>query len=250
MILFEEINMLFTAKEKKNLKALLSRAVETEEAFNLEELHGFLTGLAVIPELIKPSEWLPVAFGEEMMEFENNEEATAMMGHVFMVYNRLNSEYHEAKPRFPFDINKLKRGDVVRIEDWTHGFYVALTLRNEYWSLGNRDDEELTECEKEISTSLAVILAIARPEHANEIFDRTKDKPDEKDNDMHLTASLFAMLPTAVDVITAYARSLRDAGNVGEPFMSPRPDLSPKIGRNNPCPCGSGKKFKKCCGIN
>jgi len=22
----------------------------------------------------------------------------------------------------------------------------------------------------------------------------------------------------------------------------------PKIGRNNPCPCGSGKKFKKCCG--
>jgi uncharacterized protein YecA (UPF0149 family) len=22
---------------------------------------------------------------------------------------------------------------------------------------------------------------------------------------------------------------------------------SPKIGRNEPCPCGSGKKFKKCC---
>jgi SWIM/SEC-C metal-binding protein len=23
---------------------------------------------------------------------------------------------------------------------------------------------------------------------------------------------------------------------------------APKIGRNDPCPCGSGKKFKKCCG--
>lgn len=23
-----------------------------------------------------------------------------------------------------------------------------------------------------------------------------------------------------------------------------------KIGRNDPCPCGSGKKFKKCCGSN
>jgi preprotein translocase subunit SecA len=22
----------------------------------------------------------------------------------------------------------------------------------------------------------------------------------------------------------------------------------PKIGRNEPCPCGSGKKYKKCCG--
>jgi len=23
---------------------------------------------------------------------------------------------------------------------------------------------------------------------------------------------------------------------------------NPKVGRNDPCPCGSGKKFKKCCG--
>jgi SEC-C motif-containing protein len=28
------------------------------------------------------------------------------------------------------------------------------------------------------------------------------------------------------------------------PFVRP----APKIGRNDPCPCGSGKKFKKCCG--
>lgn len=24
---------------------------------------------------------------------------------------------------------------------------------------------------------------------------------------------------------------------------------TPKVGRNDPCPCGSGKKFKKCCGV-
>jgi uncharacterized protein len=24
--------------------------------------------------------------------------------------------------------------------------------------------------------------------------------------------------------------------------------VTPKIGRNDPCPCGSGKKFKQCCG--
>jgi preprotein translocase subunit SecA len=23
-----------------------------------------------------------------------------------------------------------------------------------------------------------------------------------------------------------------------------------KVGRNDPCPCGSGKKYKKCCGVN
>jgi preprotein translocase subunit SecA len=25
---------------------------------------------------------------------------------------------------------------------------------------------------------------------------------------------------------------------------------SAKVGRNDPCPCGSGKKYKKCCGVN
>ncbi|MCB1724540.1 MAG: YchJ family protein [Gammaproteobacteria bacterium] len=33
---------------------------------------------------------------------------------------------------------------------------------------------------------------------------------------------------------------------------TPRPRTerhqAPKVGRNDPCPCGSGKKFKKCCG--
>jgi len=29
----------------------------------------------------------------------------------------------------------------------------------------------------------------------------------------------------------------------------PKPrEASPKPGRNDPCPCGSGKKYKKCCG--
>ncbi|MBO5220083.1 MAG: SEC-C domain-containing protein, partial [Clostridia bacterium] len=26
------------------------------------------------------------------------------------------------------------------------------------------------------------------------------------------------------------------------------PARTPKVGRNDPCPCGSGKKYKKCCG--
>jgi SEC-C motif-containing protein len=31
-----------------------------------------------------------------------------------------------------------------------------------------------------------------------------------------------------------------------KPFIRPEP----KVGRNDPCPCGSGKKYKKCCGKN
>jgi uncharacterized protein YecA (UPF0149 family) len=30
--------------------------------------------------------------------------------------------------------------------------------------------------------------------------------------------------------------------------LEPRAQAPQKIGRNDPCPCGSGKKYKKCCG--
>ena len=36
-------------------------------------------------------------------------------------------------------------------------------------------------------------------------------------------------------------------------FQTPRSSFSTpadKVGRNDPCPCGSGKKYKKCCGLN
>ena len=29
---------------------------------------------------------------------------------------------------------------------------------------------------------------------------------------------------------------------------APQPEKQKKIGRNDPCPCGSGKKYKRCCG--
>ncbi|MRH41606.1 hypothetical protein GH741_02830 [Aquibacillus halophilus] len=32
------------------------------------------------------------------------------------------------------------------------------------------------------------------------------------------------------------------------PYKSDEPAKSVKVGRNDPCPCGSGKKYKKCCG--
>jgi preprotein translocase subunit SecA len=38
------------------------------------------------------------------------------------------------------------------------------------------------------------------------------------------------------------------AGDTGGDGQKPPPTSGKKVGRNDPCPCGSGKKFKKCCG--
>jgi len=44
-----------------------------------------------------------------------------------------------------------------------------------------------------------------------------------------------------------------EEGGPAKPVGEDRPDTfihdAPKVGRNDPCPCGSGKKYKKCCGV-
>jgi hypothetical protein len=54
-----------------------------------------------------------------------------------------------------------------------------------------------------------------------------------------LLSSVFKVIP----------EELRSFINVAEFLMEATLHReSPKVGRNDPCPCGSGKKFKKCCG--
>ena len=36
--------------------------------------------------------------------------------------------------------------------------------------------------------------------------------------------------------------------NDGDTTTKTRQAKSEKVGRNDPCPCGSGKKYKQCCG--
>jgi uncharacterized protein len=235
---------LFSAQEKKDITELLSKTVNPEEAFNLEELHGFLFGLAITPDLIKPSEWLPVVFGEELFEFETKEEAEEMMANLFRVYNRCNKEHHRGKLFFPFDIGDLQTGDLTRISDWAYGLSISMTLRPDTWTISGEagDDERLTEDEEELVSSCGIIMGVADPDRIPEIFEREDFNPEANEKDLKLQATLFGLLPSAVATLQAHTRQ-----KAGEHISANR---TPKPGRNDPCPCGSGKKFKKCCGMN
>lgn len=44
--------------------------------------------------------------------------------------------------------------------------------------------------------------------------------------------------------------SLEKRGEIERAWKQSKIAVSTKVGRNEPCPCGSGKKYKKCCGAN
>lgn len=56
-------------------------------------------------------------------------------------------------------------------------------------------------------------------------------------------------LPTDLaDHVTSLRQAWEDHSDSVEPAEEQQPHIAaPKVGRNDPCPCGSGKKFKKCC---
>ena len=62
-----------------------------EDSMLLEELDGFIAGLLACPELIMPSDWLPVVWHEDTADqqpvFENLDHANRVLGLVMEHYN-------------------------------------------------------------------------------------------------------------------------------------------------------------------
>src|SRR5262245_65598401 len=59
------------------------------DCMTLSDLDGFLTGIAVGPELVLPSEWLPLVWGGEAPEFADESEAKAVLGAIMARYNEI-----------------------------------------------------------------------------------------------------------------------------------------------------------------
>jgi hypothetical protein len=60
-----------------------------DDSMGLSDLDGFLTGIVVGPELIPPSEWLPVIWGGEEPVFQTEEEMRAVLGTIMGRYNEI-----------------------------------------------------------------------------------------------------------------------------------------------------------------
>jgi preprotein translocase subunit SecA len=83
--------------------------------------------------------------------------------------------------------------------------------------------------------------------------------PSLVERDLQLTAppktaaeagsSFSAFAPSGSNVSSTADKNLASGQTVSQPVISRKRDKNgKKIGRNDPCPCGSGKKYKKCCG--
>jgi uncharacterized protein len=114
------------------LDSYLLSDLSPDECMMLSDLDGFLTGIAIGPELVPPSEWLPVIWGGEEPEFESVNQMRTIIGTIMGRYNEIVAAMSDDSGTFePIFWEGPDRAVIVT--DWAAGFLDAITLRRKSW---------------------------------------------------------------------------------------------------------------------
>jgi uncharacterized protein len=105
----------------------------------LSDLDGFLTGVIVGPELIAPSEWLPIIWGDADPEFETEDEMRVILGTIMGRYNEVAACFNRDPDEFDPIFWEGPEGEVIA-SDWAGGFLEAVALRPLAWKPLVEDD--------------------------------------------------------------------------------------------------------------
>lgn len=201
----------------------------------LSELDGYVTGVLACPDVIPPSEWLPLVWGETgEAEFPDQKTAEETIGAVMAHYNAVAEMMTHSlwvEPIYEVDPNS----DETMWEPWVDGFTRAMGLRPDVWShLLDQTDEE---------TQATMIFMMA----LHDICTGQSKFTDAEIDQIDLEAP--NLIPNCVATILRQSRP-ELAGQVPANLPDQPFKAGPRPGRNDPCPCGSDRKYKKCCGRN
>ena len=226
-----------TDAELDRLDAALMALPEDNDPMILTELDGFCAGLITCPEMIAPSVWLSQIWGPGgAPEFKDLSEMEATLDLIMAHYNRVASILMMPGEYYPVMDEDWRNGDILW-EFWMMGFVAAMRLRPGAWeAIGRSDNARPAKALKQMDElgGIAVAFSEGKRPKAGKL---AKQAP--------------ALIPDLVEDLNHFAKSQLPGLPSGFPLaanMTSAPVSAPKVGRNDPCPCGSGKKFKKCCG--
>ncbi|MES2972948.1 MAG: UPF0149 family protein [Pseudomonadota bacterium] len=207
---------------------------DSYESMTLDMLDGFLHAIAIGPETVMPSKWLPLVWGEgsdsKMPRADDMEQVNRILSLVMRHYNSIVWGFERRPPvLLPlWGTAEFNEGEFDDAEMWAYGFTEAVKLTAAAWQ-PLLDDPTTRQWYRPIG-----LLGVEDFEPGQDALTRT---PEQR--------QVFAeQIESSLQQIHAYWLPLRQ--RMAERQVAQR--TGKKVGRNEPCPCGSGKKFKKCCG--
>jgi uncharacterized protein len=210
-----------------------------------EALDGLLSAVVVAPEPIEDEEWLDSVFGAEHA-FADEATAEEMLGLVkrahAMVILRIDLLVTEDDPGediLPIiglpELDPDDPDDALDLDDtslpigalWATGFMLGCGLRDQAW------DARIDEVDGLVD-DLADLDSLR--------LGFNPDDPDDVGPTLGERLDIVSRIPALL--LKLYADDRQPRERASAPFRRE----SPKVGRNDPCPCGSGRKYKHCHG--
>lgn len=233
----EQVEWGLPDEELARLDAFLKSPVMADDTMPLVTLDGYLTAVVIGPTTLLPSQWFPGIWGVKQQGriFDSLESAQQITGLIMQRYNVIIASFeYDAdayEPLFGHHQPETGRDPLVEAQMWAYGFMRGVALSVKDWQVLFDDPQgavwidpfrmlgggELDEMEKRMSET---------PEHREMLARQIRQ---------NLAHIYRFWLPHRK---AEYERQIARAEQA----------KSFKVGRNDPCPCGSGKKFKKCCG--
>lgn len=209
----------------------VNRALTLDEEIEIAELlsgsgprtlpfaRGVFTAVATAVKPLDPTEWIPLVLGDQIPSSEVLKRILSLlMRDATFVAASLASGVAPVPASTDVDV----------IGEYCRG-YVQVAQRDSGWT-SNQAAFDLT-------LPIMVLSGYVKATSLPAIAPEAAADPDG------YTKSCVDKLPVAVTSLYEFFRTARakqadaHAATQGE-----------KVGRNEPCPCGSGKKYKKCCG--
>jgi uncharacterized protein len=224
-----------TDAEFERLNGLLGR-FDNKRPMNLEQLDGFLAALICGPEIVRPSEYLPVICGSDMVfedSFGTQSVLQDFLSLIMRHWNFIADTLHSGDVFLPM---LLEDDDgVTHANDWATGFLRGMEFHKDRWAALLSDEQH--------GGLLVPIFALAH-EHDTD----PEMRPYKEAISAEQREKLIVGAAAGVTGIYGYFEAQRLVENEPLDHATTFRRTIPKIGRNDPCPCGSGKKFKQCCG--
>ena len=207
-------NQALSEEETSHLKALLQSA----EAPGLWFARGVFAAVGTTPTLTEPGDWLTLVLGKASLSDKSLREALALL---MREYNACLECLELGVPVVP----KPEEQDA--IERFAKG-YVQIAQSDTAWKT---DQGAFLQ-----TLPLTMLSGYVQPSSLKELAPEAAADPNK------WSARHQAVLGDDVAGLFQHFKEKRETAKAQAPAMSD------KLGRNDPCPCGSGKKFKKCCG--
>jgi yecA family protein len=222
--------------ERAWLESFLASKHAPDTAMTIEAVDGYFTALAVCPNETERSEYWPALWNydaetdaEPFYDSDEQEEyVDDLLGrYLEAIKRRIASGFRHPSHAFAGHEKEEAR-------NWAAGVLRGVVLHAQVW--GDR-----AEIDEDCGMFMSMIYALGTGYFAS-----------GESLTSRYRKAFFARLPSILLSLCWGWRGVAAVRSpVGETWSStPEPlrQFGRKIGRNEPCPCGSGKKYKRCCG--